>query len=272
MKKLKIINLHVEVEGKKILKGVNLEINPGETFAILGPNGHGKSTLLNVIMGHPKYKITEGSIFYGEDEITNLSPDEKSKKGIFLAMQYPSEVPGVVNADFLKSAVNAHQEKPVSLYKFYNLINKACEELGMPMDLANRFLNEGFSGGEKKRNEILQMMMLSPSLCMLDEIDSGLDVDAIQLVSKAINSMKEEGRTFLIVSHYARLYNLISPTKCAIIVNGKIALEGGPELIERIDKEGYEFLKIEHGINIEKEDSMSTTSIGTCATREALKK
>jgi len=272
MKTLKIENLHVNVEGKEILKGVNLSIKEGQTLALLGPNGHGKSTLLNVIMGHPKYTITEGKIFFDGKDITSLTPNEKSKLGIFLAMQYPSEVPGVVNADFLRSAVNAHNEKPVSLYKFYSVINKACEKLGMPMDLANRFLNEGFSGGEKKRNEILQMMLLEPSICMLDEIDSGLDVDAIQLVANAIREMQNENRSFLVISHYARLFNLISPTNSAIMVNGKIVLEGGPELIERIDKEGYEFLKTEYGIDIEKKEAMNKVSIGTCATREALKK
>lgn len=272
MEILKINDLHVEVEGKQILKGVNLTIKPGQTLALLGPNGHGKSTLLNVIMGHPKYLVTRGSIKYGDKDITTMTPDQRSKAGIFLAMQYPSEVPGVVNSDFLRSAVNSHLEKPVSLYKFYSMINKACEQLGMPMDLANRFLNEGFSGGEKKRNEILQMILLNPSFCMLDEIDSGLDVDAIQLVASAINSMKNEERSFLVISHYARLFNLINPTHAAVMVNGKIVLEGGPELFEKIDKEGYEFLKTEYGIKIEKDEIMGSVSIGTCATKEALKK
>lgn len=272
MRSLVIENLHVNVDGKEILKGVNLNIKPGETIALLGPNGHGKSTLLNAIMGHPKYEITEGKIICDGVDITNLDPSERSKRGIFLAMQYPSEVPGVVNADFLKSAVNVRKEKPVSLYQFYKMLSNAAAKMNMPMDLANRNLNEGFSGGEKKRNEILQMLLLEPNYCMLDEIDSGLDVDAINDVSKVIADMKNEERSFLVISHYARLFNLINPTKSAIMINGRIVLEGGPELIQRIDRSGYEFLKTEHGINIEKDDRpMNTVSIGVCATKEISK-
>ncbi len=272
MRSLLIKNLHAEVDGKEILKGINLTISQGETVALLGPNGHGKSTLLNVIMGHPKYKITKGSIELDGKDITCLEPDERSRAGIFFGMQYPSEVPGVINADFLRAAINARSEKPVSLYKFYKLIDESSKKLGMPLDLANRSLNEGFSGGEKKRNEILQMLILNPDFILLDEIDSGLDVDAIQLVADAIKAHQSEQHAFLIISHYARLFDLVSPTKAVIMINGKIVLEGKKELIERIDKTGYEFLKTEYGIKIEKEVAqMSQVSIGACATKEAIK-
>ena len=272
MKSLLIKNLHVSVEGKEILKGVDLEINAGDTLALLGPNGHGKSTLLNAIMGHPKYEVTEGEIILDGKNIVDLSPDERSRLGVFLAMQNPCEVPGVINADFLRASINARREKPLSLYQFYKLLDNATKELHMPLDLANRSLNEGFSGGEKKRNEILQMLLLEPGLCCLDEIDSGLDVDAIQIVSEAVNKMKQPDRSFLVISHYARLFDLINPTKAAVMINGRIAIVGGPELIKRIDSTGYEFIKTEYGINIEKEESkaMNTVSIGACATREII--
>lgn len=270
MESLIIRNLHVSTDDKEILKGVNLEIKKGEVVALLGPNGHGKSTLLNAIMGHPKYNITKGEIILDGVDIVSLSPDERARKGLFLAMQYPSEVPGVINADFLRAAINSRNEKPISLYKFIKSLDGACQKLNMPLDLANRTLNEGFSGGEKKRNEILQMLLLNPTYCMLDEIDSGLDVDAINTVSEAIKSMEDENHSFLVISHYARLFDLINPTRAVIMVNGRIALEGDTSLIKRIDKEGYEFLKTEHGIKIEKDDpSMNKVSIGICATKEA---
>ncbi len=272
MKSLLIQDLHVKVEEKEILKGVNLEIKPGDTLALLGPNGHGKSTLINAIMGHPKYVVTKGSIIVDGVDITNFTPDERSKMGLFLAMQYPSEVPGVINADFLRAAINAHKEKPLSLYQFYRLLDNATKQLNMPLDLANRNLNEGFSGGEKKRNEILQMLLIQPHYCLLDEIDSGLDVDAINDVAKVITDMQSNERSFLIISHYARLFNLVNPNRSAVMINGKIVLEGGKELIQRIDRFGYEFLKTEYGINIEKDEKpMNAISIGVCATKEASK-
>lgn len=270
MESLIIKDLYVSTENKEILKGVNLEIKKGEVIALLGPNGHGKSTLLNVIMGHPKYTITKGEIILNGENIIDLSADEKAKRGLFLGMQYPSEVPGVINADFLRAAINSRNEKPISLYKFIKSLDNACKQLKMPLDLANRSLNEGFSGGEKKRNEILQMLLLNPTFCMLDEIDSGLDVDAINTVSEAIRSLEDENHGFLVISHYARLFDLINPTRAVVMVNGKIALEGGVDLIKRIDTEGYEFLKTEYGIKIEKDETeMNKVSIGVCATREA---
>ena len=272
MATLTIKNLHAEVDGKKILKGINLVIKEGETVALLGPNGHGKSTLLNVIMGHPKYKVTEGSIYLDDIDILSLSTDERAKAGLFLGMQLPSEVPGVINSDFLRAAVNVRQEKPVSTYQFYKLLDSAVKEVKMPFDLATRSLNEGFSGGEKKRNEILQMILLKPKIAMLDEIDSGLDVDAIQVVADVIKKQQSEGMGFLVISHYARLFDLINPTRAVVIINGKVVIDGAPETIKRIDTTGYEFIKTELGVNIEKDEpEMNKVSIGSCAVRETIK-
>ena len=273
MATLKIKNLHVQVDGKEILKGVNVEIKEGETVALLGPNGHGKSTLLNVIMGHPRYVVTEGSIFLDDVDLTSLTPDERAKAGLFLALQNPPEVPGVVNSDFLRAAVNAKKDEHISTYKFYKMLDSATKEVKMPFDLATRSLNEGFSGGEKKRNEILQLLLLEPKIAMLDEIDSGLDVDAIQIVADAIKKEEAKGRGFLVISHYARLFDLIQPTRAIVMINGRIVLDGGVDLIKRIDQTGYEFIKTELGIEIAKEEpQMNTVSLGTCAVREVTKK
>ena len=273
MSTLTIKNLHAEVEGKEILKGIDLTISEGETVALLGPNGHGKSTLLNVIMGHPKYIVTGGTIFFDDKNLLEMTTDERAKAGLFLGMQNPSEIPGVINSDFLRAAVNARNEKPISTYQFYKLLDGATKELKMPFDLATRSLNEGFSGGEKKRNEILQLIMLQPKIAMLDEIDSGLDVDAIQIVADVIKNEKAKGRGFLVISHYARLFDLIQPTRAIVMINGRIAVDGGVDLIKRIDTTGYEFIKTELGIEIEKEDAnMNTVSIGSCAVRETIKK
>ena len=270
---LTITDLHAEVDGKEILKGINLTIKEGETVALLGPNGHGKSTLLNVIMGHPKYKVTKGSIDLDDLDILSLTTDERAKAGLFLGMQLPSEVPGVINSDFLRAAVNARNEKPVSTYQFYKLLDGAVKEVNMPFDLATRSLNEGFSGGEKKRNEILQLILLQPKIAMLDEIDSGLDVDAIQTVADVIKKEQEKGRGFLVISHYARLFDLINPTRAVVIINGRVVIDGDPSTIKRIDTTGYEFIKTELGIDIAKEEAqMNTVSIGSCAVRETIKK
>ena len=268
MSKLVIKDLYASVEGKQILKGINLEINDNEIVALLGPNGHGKSTLLNVIMGHPRYVVDSGSIYLDDKNILEMTTDERARAGLFLAMQSPSEVPGVSNSDFLRSAVNARLEKPVSTYKFYKALDSATKQLKMPFDLATRSLNEGFSGGEKKRNEMLQLILLEPKIAMLDEIDSGLDVDAINIVSEVINSEKEKGRGFLIISHYARLYDLINPTRAVVMINGRIVIDSDPSVIKRIDKEGYEFIKTELGVEIAKEEpNMNQTSIGSCAVK-----
>jgi Fe-S cluster assembly ATP-binding protein len=269
MAKLIIKNLKVAVKGQPILKGVNLTVSEGETVALLGPNGHGKSTLLAAIMGNPAYEVTDGSIELDGKDLLKMTPDVRSKAGLFLAMQYPSEIPGLNSADFLKAAMNAHREKPMSLFEFYNSLQSAYKELGIPFEMSKRNLNEGFSGGEKKRNEMLQMRLLQPKIAMLDEIDSGLDVDAMQIVAEAIRKEQARGAGFLIVSHYARLYNMINPTRAVVLVNGRIVVDGGPEIITKIDTKGYEWIKDELGIEIEKEEGvpMNTVSIGACATK-----
>lgn len=266
MSVLSIKDLHVAIGDKEILKGINLTINTGETHALMGPNGNGKSTLLGTIMGHPKYKVTQGTITLDGEDVLSMSVDERSRKGLFLGMQYPQEIPGVTNSDFLRSAMNARREKPLSLYQFIKAMDHATEDLEMDGNLAHRYLNEGFSGGEKKRNEILQMKLLEPKFALLDEIDSGLDVDALRIVADNINEMREtkkEDFGLVMVSHYERLYELVKPIHVHVLVDGNIVVEGGFELIEKINNEGYEWVKKELGIELEKEDE-DVVSIGVC--------
>lgn len=251
--KLTINDLHVAIEGKEILKGVNLEIKGGEIHAIMGPNGTGKSTLSSAIMGHPKYEVTKGSISLDEEDVLEMEVDERARAGLFLAMQYPSEINGVTNADFLRSALNSRQEegKEVSLMKFIRKMDSQMEFLEMDPDMAQRYLNEGFSGGEKKRNEILQLMMLEPKIAILDEIDSGLDIDALKVVSKGINQMRGENFGCLIITHYQRLLNYITPDFVHVMMQGRIVKSGGPELAHRLEAEGYDWIKKELGIEDE---------------------
>lgn len=266
MSVLSIKDLHVAIGDKEILKGINLTINTGETHALMGPNGNGKSTLLGTIMGHPKYKVTQGTLTLDGEDVLSMSVDERSRKGLFLGMQYPQEIPGVTNSDFLRSAMNARREKPLSLYQFIKAMDHATEDLEMDGNLAHRYLNEGFSGGEKKRNEILQMKLLEPKFALLDEIDSGLDVDALRIVADNINEMREtkkEDFGLVMVSHYERLYELVKPTHVHVLVDGNIVVEGGFELIEKINNEGYEWVKKELGIELQKEDE-DVVSIGVC--------
>ena len=266
MSVLSIKDLHDAIGDKEILKGINLTINTGETHALMGPNGNGKSTLLGTIMGHPKYKVTQGTITLDGEDVLSMSVDERSRKGLFLGMQYPQEIPGVTNSDFLRSAMNARREKPLSLYQFIKAMDHATEDLEMDSNLAHRYLNEGFSGGEKKRNEILQMKLLEPKFALLDEIDSGLDVDALRIVADNINEMREtkkEDFGLVMVSHYERLYELVKPTHVHVLVDGNIVVEGGFELIEKINNEGYEWVKKELGIELQKEDE-DVVSIGVC--------
>ena len=254
MKTLEIKNLHVEVDGKEILKGVDLVVEAGDTLALVGPNGHGKSTLLNALMGHPRYKVTEGSILLDGEDVLAMSVDQRSKKGLFFAFQNPPEVSGVVNMDFFKQMMNSHRDTPISLFEFYKALEENYKKVNLPFDMNTRHLNEGFSGGEKKRNEILQMLLLKPQLALLDEIDSGLDVDALKLVSDAILDSQKKGTSFVVISHYAKLFELIKPNKTAIMVNGKIAVVGDGSLVERVENEGYEWIKKELGISITKEE------------------
>ena len=263
---LEIKDLHVGVKDKEILKGIDLIVKEGEIHAIMGPNGNGKSTLLQTIMGNPNYTVTGGSITFNGEDVLSMSVDTRSKKGLFLALQYPQEIAGVTNSDFLRAAINARSETPISLFKFIKEIDKGIKDLKMKEDLAHRFVNDGFSGGEKKRNEILQMMMLKPSIAMLDEIDSGLDVDAIKLVSDAILKLKEETNLgLMVVSHYERFFTSIKPTHAHVIVDGKIVIEGDSELVYKIDNEGYDWLYDELKIQPVKENKPLVYSLGTCA-------
>lgn len=270
MKTLEIKNLHVSIEDKEILKGINLTVNENEVHALMGPNGNGKSTLLAAIMGHPRYIVTSGSILYDGKDILAMPVDERSKAGLFLAMQYPQEIPGVTNSDFLRAAMNVRRERPIPLFQFIRQMEKTIENLEMKPDLAHRFLNEGFSGGEKKRNEIVQMEMLKPSLAMLDEIDSGLDIDALRIVSEALKRMhKETGMSMLVVSHYERFYEQIEPTFTHVLVNGRIVKEGDASLAKRIDAEGYDWLYQETGaVPASQEEAKKPVSIGQCAVRQ----
>ncbi len=271
MSKLQIKNLHVEVEGKEILKGVNLELNTNEFHVIMGPNGTGKSTLVSTIMGHYKYKVTEGEILLDGQDVLKMSVDERSRKGLFLAMQYPSEIEGVTNSDFIKTALHARMDKneKFSLIKYIKTFEKATEDLKMRLDLPHRYVNVGFSGGEKKRNEILQMKMLKPKFALLDEIDSGLDVDALKIVGENVNMMKSNDFGALIITHYERLLDYLSIDKVHILMQGKIVISGGMELITKIDKEGYEFIKEELGLEEEQEENKRGI-IGTCAVKGSL--
>ena len=269
---LDIKDLHVSVGNKEILKGINLTVRNGEIHAIMGPNGNGKSTLLQTIMGNPSYTVTSGSITFNGEDVLSMSVDTRSKKGLFLALQYPQEISGVTNSDFLRAAINARSEEPISLYKFIKEIDAGIKELKMKDDLAHRFVNDGFSGGEKKRNEILQMKLLKPSIAMLDEIDSGLDVDAIKLVSDAILKLKEEtGLGLMVVSHYERFFTSIKPTHSHVIVDGKIVCEGDSELVLKIDKDGYDWLYDELKISPIKEEKPMVYSLGTCARNPRVK-
>ena len=272
MKTLEIKDLHVEVEGKEILRGVDLTVKENEVHALMGPNGNGKSTLLAAIMGNPKYKVTQGSIVYDGKDILAMPVNERSVAGLFLAMQYPQEIPGVTNSDFLRAAINVRREEPISLFKFIKSMEQTINDLQMKEDLAHRFLNEGFSGGEKKRNEIVQMELLKPSLAMLDEIDSGLDVDALHIVADALNKLhQEDGMAMLVVSHYERFYQLIKPQFTHVLVNGKIVLEGDAELADKIDREGYDWIYKEYNVHpaAAEEVKKVSASIGTCAVRQA---
>lgn len=266
MKILNINNLHAKVEDKEILKGINLTIKTGEVHAIMGPNGAGKSTLASIIMGHPKYEVIEGSINLDDLDILQMSVDERSRNGLFLAMQYPAEVPGVTNSEFVMAAIKKRENMP--LFKFIGKYDKAVKELKMNEDLPHRYLNEGFSGGEKKRNEILQMKMLKPSFAILDEIDSGLDVDALKIVGENVSGMVNEDFGCLLITHYQRLLDYIKPNFVHILIDGRIVKSGGPELIEKIDQDGYDWIKDELGIEIENKAIPKRQSLGSCAKKE----
>jgi len=243
---LEIQNLHasvLDIENSEILKGVDLTVNKGEVHAIMGPNGSGKSTLANVLMGRPDYEVTDGDILVDGESIAELRPDQRAHLGLFLAFQYPAEIPGVRPWQFLKAAhdakAEARGEEKMSVRNFTKLFDEKVEAVGINPDLVKRSLNEGFSGGEKKRHEMLQLEVLQPSMAILDETDSGLDVDALRIVAEGVNSMRSPERSFIVVTHYQRLLNYITPDIVHILVDGKIAQTGGPELALVVEKDGY---------------------------------
>ncbi|WP_336650926.1 MULTISPECIES: Fe-S cluster assembly ATPase SufC [unclassified Leucobacter] len=242
---LEIKDLHVSVETeqgpKEILKGVNLTIKQGETHAIMGPNGSGKSTLAYAVAGHPRYEITSGQLLLDGEDITEFEPDERAQAGLFLAMQYPVEIPGVTNANFLRTAKTAIDGEAPAIRTWMKDVKEAMGNLRMDESFAARNVNEGFSGGEKKRNEILQLELLKPKFAVLDETDSGLDVDALKIVSEGVNRAKENtGLGVLLITHYTRILRYIKPDFVHVFVNGRVAEEGGPELAERLEEEGYD--------------------------------
>ena len=241
---LKITNLHAKVDEEdiEILKGVDLQLNTGEIHAIMGPNGSGKSTLAKALMGHPGYEVTDGSVEFKGEEILEMEPDERSHLGMFLAFQYPVEIPGVSIANFLRAALQAHQgDEELDLFDFQDLLMEKMALLEMDPAFAERPVNDGFSGGEKKRNEILQMAVLQPTLALMDETDSGLDIDALKIVSHGVNKLREENpeMTVLLITHYQRLLNYIKPDFVHVMVDGRIVESGGPEVALRLEEEGY---------------------------------
>lgn len=242
-----IKNLHADVAGKEILKGISLEINPGEVHVIMGPNGSGKSTLANILAGKPNYTVTKGEIFYEGKNLLDLAPEQRAQQGIFLGFQYPLEIPGVSNIYFLKAALNAKRKAlglpEVDAMDFLQLVKDKVKRMGMDQDLLYRAVNEGFSGGEKKRNEILQMIVLEPKLAILDETDSGLDIDALKIVAEGVNSARSPERAFLLVTHYQRLLNYIIPDKIHVLAQGKIIKSGDKSLALELEQHGYSWIE-----------------------------
>jgi len=249
MADLEIRDLHVRIEEREILRGVDLDISRGEIHALMGPNGSGKSTLANAIMGHPSLEVTEGTISFKGEDITEAAPDERSRMGLFMAFQYPVAIPGVTVAKYLRMIVNSHREadgeEPVKLKDFRKQTEEAMALTNIPKDFSSRYLNEGFSGGEKKRMEILQLAMLQPAMAVLDETDSGLDIDALQVVAEGVNKFAGPGMGVLIITHYQRILHLIKPSAVHVLYDGRIVKEGGPELVEQLEEKGYGWIKDE---------------------------
>ncbi|HLA40050.1 MAG TPA: Fe-S cluster assembly ATPase SufC [Candidatus Glassbacteria bacterium] len=244
-------NLTTSVEGKEILKGVSLEVPYGEVHALMGPNGSGKSTLANVLMGHPAYKLTGGRIFFKGQDVTEVEPDERGRLGMFLAFQYPVEIPGVSMMNFLRQALNSRREQEVKPRDFLKMVQEKLEMLGMDPSFTKRNLNEGFSGGEKKRNEVLQLAILQPELAILDETDSGLDIDAVRIVSQAVNTMRGPEISFLVITHYMRILNYLDPDVVHIMFDGRIVQSGGPELAHQLEEKGYDSIRAQFGAELE---------------------
>jgi len=244
---LEVKNLEVSVEDEDIVKGVSLEVKPGEIHAIMGPNGSGKSTLCKSLMGNPVYSIDGGKILVDGEDVTDEETDERAREGLFLGFQYPSEISGITVAEFLKEAIDARREEkgeePMPQSEFNELLREKLDLLDMEEDYARRYLNDGFSGGEKKRNEILQMAVLNPEYAILDEIDSGLDIDALQVVAKGINALANDDRGILMITHYQRILDHVKPDHVHVMVDGEIVESGGPELAQKLEDEGYEWAK-----------------------------
>jgi Fe-S cluster assembly ATP-binding protein len=242
---LEIQNLHVRTEDKEILKGVNLKVTKGETHALMGPNGSGKSTLANTIMGNPNYEVTEGRILVNGEDVTEMEPDERARAGVFMAFQYPATIPGVSVANFLRTAVNARREEPIKVKEFGSMLKANMDLLHIDPDFTRRYLNEGFSGGEKKRAEILQLAMLKPEFAILDETDSGLDIDALRVVADGVNALRGPEMGTLIITHYTRVLQYVTPDYVHIMLNGRIVREGGRELADELEEKGYEWVREE---------------------------
>lgn len=249
MADLEIRNLHVKAEDKEILRGVDLAVNKGEIHALMGPNGSGKSTLANVIMGRPDLEITEGQILFKGEDITDADPDERARMGLFMAFQYPVAVPGVTVSKYLRTVLNAHREargeEPISLKEFRQTVQAAMDLMQVPRDFVNRYLNDGFSGGEKKRMEVLQLALLRPEIAILDETDSGLDIDALRIVAEGVNSVAGPEMGVLIITHYQRILHLVKPHFVHVLYQGRIVKEGGPELVAELEQKGYGWIREE---------------------------
>jgi Fe-S cluster assembly ATP-binding protein len=244
---LKIENLRIEIDGNEIVKGLDLDVGKGEIHAIMGPNGSGKSTLANVLMGHPRYEVIDGSVTFEGEDVLELEPDERAKLGMFLAFQYPSEVPGVSVANFLRTAVNSVREQELSPMEMYRLLQEKMAVMQMDPKFAERYLNEGFSGGEKKRNEILQMLMLEPKLAIMDETDSGLDIDALQVVARGVNELRGPEFSAVIITHYQRILRYIQPDRVHVMLDGRLVTSGGKELADELEDRGYDWVRQEFG-------------------------
>ena len=246
---LAIKNLKASVEGKEILQGLNLTVNPGEVHAIMGPNGSGKSTLANVLAGKSEYEVTDGEILFDGENLSELSPEDRARKGLFLAFQYPIEIPGVSNANFLKTALNEVRKskglEPLDSKDFLILMKEKMKLVEMDKTMTQRSVNEGFSGGEKKRNEVFQMAMLEPRLCIMDETDSGLDIDALRIVANGVNALRNKERSFVVITHYQRLLDYIVPDFVHVLYKGKIVKSGGKELALELEAKGYDWIKEE---------------------------